>query len=237
MNRPGRTLPTFYWLLKYMSKRHRLILFRISLIFILSMLLQNIYAQETQLRGAYVYKHDKDSGLYFKVDFLESGKFKYIFKIDLVSIESEGIYKVSNDSIILNNGINPMEVDESFDSDNDFDEVIEFKICAFLEDDCYYPNYNIYFVSREDTLQYTSQSESIKLDKRRLSRYSSFYILGVYGMQYPTYEFKDRSINQYFVKLNPKISFNDEAWLIEGNKVKPRGLNKKLTRGFLYKEE
>jgi len=150
---------------------------------------------------------------------------------EFVRIEKSGFWRIDNDTLILNER-NPkykeiMTVVEKSDG-----SLAKGKV--FFE----VKNYDGSNFTYEISASLNDTTIVLKNNEGRsslpLSSVEEFYLSNAL-YSYPEYIVKDRLSNFFLIKVAPNRSFNNEKWLIENDRIRPRNLNGQFASYYLSK--
>lgn len=186
-----------------------------------------IFGSMTIDNGLYVYRV---SHFYESIE-LNNNEFMYKSNFHFSNYETKGIYKISNDSLILNSFKNS-DVYDVEEKKNSKKNKLFFKVSRYDKTLFSYDLHLILNDNKEIVLK--DQWDTVKIKRCDVK---AFYIKDKNSFLSSTYSIKDKSSNVFIIKSTSERVFNNEVWLIKGNSIIPRSQNGIIQSYSLEKAE
>lgn len=197
-------------------------IFNILILFIFSSLMT-----KEEYVGVYFY----DSLNYHEsIDLSTNGKFTYNCESEFLKIIIKGNYHIHRDSLIL-------------DSYPQRDKMLVNEIVKGKKNAIYIDvkdkngnaiHYNLYLLLENNSVVcIENQWDITKIKDKKIK---GFYIVDKKGLKSPMYNKKGLSTNYFSVIFETNRVFENEVWLFENGKLKPKGLNGENQDYYLEKK-
>jgi len=176
--------------------------------------------------GKYSYHTNR---YYESIDLKSGNKFTYNVKQEFFQFEINGNFIFRGDTIVLDSypQRDKIIVNESNQSNLDNTTIlVTNKMGDFI-------HYHLYLVLSNDTIMnLQNQWMKSRIEGKKIK---GFYIIDSKGLRSPMYYIKGKLSNYFNVQFESKRTFENETWLIQNNKICPRGLDGELQEYFLEK--
>jgi hypothetical protein len=166
--------------------------------------------------GIYEYK----SGFFYeKIELKKNFKFKYEYHTEFIQSNLVGNYRIKGDSLILDSSPqrDKIIVKESLKGNLN-------RVRFSVTDKKGVPmNYHLYIITKSnDTIILKDQFIKSKL---KCGDLKSFYIFDTKGLKSPTYDVVGLRTNYFEVQFETNRVLDNEIWVIDNNRIYPKGLN------------
>jgi len=187
--------------------------------FILSIFILVVFSSLTTkeyYEGTYLYN---SLNFHEEITLLNNGKFIYSCKNEFLRTNIEGNYHIYNDSLFL-------------DSYPQRDKLLVNEQSKGKKNTVYFDvkdkngtpiHYTLYLLLENNTVfTIENQWDKTKVKDKKIK---GFYIVDKKGLRSPTYYNKGLFSNCFKVNFETNRVFENEIWVFENNKLKPKGLN------------